>query len=261
MPREIHFVNLSHPADSVSAESRRVAHAHAARTAHARRDRFRIVRYPAGTRGQKIEKEKGSAPKNNKPASSSSVCSKVAYDASSMPILKTVLASNRRDPFDSLAKSFTEFQYFLFDYCLLLIYCFPCFLIVATHLTLLLDTQIVIPDQSVSCNRLLSPEKYCQLMKEELTRLLITRGDSLDSLFLITCRHLTETKSGQPEEMGHYTQLALQYKVSCLKSLNEAISSEVENVSIISDSTLVTAMMLASDEVSTKQFTRLGFKY
>lgn len=117
MLREIHFVNLSHPTESVSAESRKGAHAHAARTAHARRDRFRIVKYPAGVKGQKIGKDKGSTKKNFMPTESSSMGSKVAYDASSLPILKTALSSIRRDPFDSLAKSFTEFQYFLLDHC------------------------------------------------------------------------------------------------------------------------------------------------
>lgn len=113
---------------------------------------------------------------------------------------------------------------------------------------------MVIPGQSVSCNRLLNPERYCQLMRAELVRLLVTRDHSLDSLFLIACRHLTETNSERPEEKGRYMQLALQYKVSCLKSLNKSISSEIENASIISDSTFATAMMLASDEVSASQY-------
>lgn len=252
MLHEIHFVNLSHPAELVSAESRRGAHAHAARTAHARRDRFRIVKYPASVKGQKIGKEQGSTKKNHKPTKSSSMGSKVAYDASSLPSLRTALSSSRRDPFDSLARSFSESQYFLLDHCWFLLSTLFLFFFLDWRLilTLLLDTQMVIPDQSVNCNRLLSPEKYCQLMKEELTRLLVTRDDSLDSLFLIACRHLTETKSERPEEKGHYVQLALQYKVSCLKSLNKSISQEIEKASMISDSTFATAMMLASDEVS-----------
>jgi hypothetical protein len=90
-------------------------------------------------------------------------------------------------------------------------------------------------------------------MKKELTRLLVIRNDSLDSLFLIACRHLTGKNSQRPGEKAHYMQLALEYKVSCLKSLNDAISREAGKASIISDSTFVTAMMLTSDEVSRSQ--------
>jgi hypothetical protein len=117
MSQEIHFINLSHPAEPVSAESRRGAHAHAARTAHARRDRFRIMKYPVEAKDQKVKNRKGSTKKIHKPTKGTSVGSNLAQDASSLPILKTLLSSSRRDPFDSMAKSFTEFQYFLFDHC------------------------------------------------------------------------------------------------------------------------------------------------
>lgn len=117
----------------------------------------------------------------------------------------------------------------------------------------LLDTQVVIPLQSVECNRLLGPEEFRKLMLEEWTRLTVRRGDSLDSMFLAACRHLSIVQHLQPEQSQRYKQLALQYKVSCLQKLNKDFSVEVDSASTISEATIATSMMLASDEVSIRQ--------
>lgn len=86
-------------------------------------------------------------------------------------------------------------------------------------------------------------------MTEEWTRLTVRRSDSLDSMFLIACRHLSRVAQLQPDRRQHYKQLALQYKVSCLQKLNKDFSMEMERASTISEETIATVMMLASDEV------------
>lgn len=87
-------------------------------------------------------------------------------------------------------------------------------------------------------------------MREEWTRLTVRRGDSLDSMFLAACRHLSIVQHLQPEQRQHYKQLALQYKVSCLQKLNKDFSVEVDSASAISEETIATSLMLATDEVS-----------
>lgn len=111
----------------------------------------------------------------------------------------------------------------------------------------LLDTQVIIPIQSVECNHILVPDEYHKLMSEEWTRLIVRRGDSLDSVFLNACRHLSRV---QPNQRQHYKQLALQYKASSLQKLNKDFSMEVDRASTISEETIATVMMLACDEVS-----------
>lgn len=94
-------------------------------------------------------------------------------------------------------------------------------------------------------------------MTEEWTRLTVRRGDSLDSMFLIACRHLSRVAQLQQGQKQHYKQLALHYKVSCLHKLNKDFSVEVNRASTISEETIATVMMLASDEVSIRKCVRL----
>jgi hypothetical protein len=91
-------------------------------------------------------------------------------------------------------------------------------------------------------------EDYCKVMNKEWTPIAVARGDSLDSLFLNACRYLSLCEQQQPERRQYYMQLATRYKLSCMRALNEAISSEIS--ALISDATLATVVMLGFDEVS-----------
>lgn len=118
---------------------------------------------------------------------------------------------------------------------------------------------MVIPIQSVECNHILVPDESRKLMSEEWARLIVRRGDSLDSVFLIACRHLSRVQQGQPDQRQRYTQLALQYKASSLQKLNKDFSLEVDRASTISEETIATVMMLACDEVSMPNSFRVSF--
>jgi hypothetical protein len=85
-------------------------------------------------------------------------------------------------------------------------------------------------------------------MNKEFAPLAITRGDSLDSIFLQAARYMSQCQQQRPEQHQHFLELAIEYKLSCLRALNEAISAEVSQV--ISDATLMTVVVLAFDEVS-----------
>lgn len=83
-------------------------------------------------------------------------------------------------------------------------------------------------------------------MKREWVRLTVTNTGSLDGIFLAACRHLLKTQEEQQQQ--YFKQLALQYKVSCLESLREAIS--IDPSSLINDSAVAVGILLAYDEVS-----------
>jgi len=66
----------------------------------------------------------------------------------------------------------------------------------------------------------------------------------LDALFLLACRHMDRSHKNSQQQQ-YFARLACQYKLSCTKSLREAISSEV----VFSDATVGKTLMLAYDEV------------
>uniref|UniRef100_A0A093VA32 Uncharacterized protein n=1 Tax=Talaromyces marneffei PM1 TaxID=1077442 RepID=A0A093VA32_TALMA len=226
MSDEIQFID-SNPSDRAGTASRKRAHAHAARVAHAKRPRFHFVEYCAGTARTIALANRTSTPQQ---AYGSGTTKTTEEENVSSP--KSLLSSARNDPFNSFARTFTNVEHFLLDH----------------------YTQVVIPLQSVECNRLLGPEEFRKLMLEEWTRLTVRRGDSLDSMFLAACRHLSIVQHLQPEQSQRYKQLALQYKVSCLQKLNKDFSVEVDSASTISEATIATSMMLASDELKLGDF-------
>lgn len=70
----------------------------------------------------------------------------------------------------------------------------------------------------------------------------ITDAGMLASVFLASCRHLTQVYN-----LDTYTTLALQYRGECLASLNAAISKE--GAAGVSDLTITKTLALASDAV------------
>jgi hypothetical protein len=98
---------------------------------------------------------------------------------------------------------------------------------------------------NVHCNKLVEPTRYVNLMTSEWVRLALIDGGSLDGIFLAACRHLMRNR--QPQ---HYTQLALQYKLSCVQALRKSLLAEA--TSLISDSTISIGVFLCYDEVRIK---------
>ncbi|VUC30948.1 unnamed protein product [Clonostachys rosea] len=242
MPRsdhaELQFIPSSHPGTASSRESQRRANAHAARVAHGRVRRFRMVEYQASEKTKQPRERTasaGSRPKRSRPKRSD----EAAAIASPLPIAETgdlilanpisALASTRTESFAFFARPFNPIESYLLDYYL----------------------QVVIPYQSVFCNRLWDKEEYRELMRGDWMRLVLARGYSLDALLLISCRHLAANNSLEPNGHQRYMELAVKYKLSCVKSLNETISDEVVN--IISDATVATVVMLACDEFWIKE--------
>lgn len=88
-------------------------------------------------------------------------------------------------------------------------------------------------------------------MTGEWVRLTLTNVGTQCGIFLAACRHLVEQ-----QEQLKYLQLATQYKLYCIRALQNAISSEVS--SLISDGTVGIGILMAYDEV--RRMLRLSFQ-
>lgn len=111
MPDEIQFI-LSNPSNRPDSASRKRAHAHAARVAHAKRSRFRLVNYHAGKSKTTVLKDQGPTIRQ---ADGCGIADAIVAENASGP--KSLLSSARNDPFNSLARTFTKAEHFLLDHC------------------------------------------------------------------------------------------------------------------------------------------------
>lgn len=112
MPRDILFIH-SDPSNRSESASRKRAHAHAARVAHAKRSRFRLVEYPAGTARTTVLGNQTSTT----PQVDASGTTTDTIEAESVPSPRSLLSSARSDPFSSFARTFTRVEHYLLDHC------------------------------------------------------------------------------------------------------------------------------------------------
>ncbi|KAL3471489.1 hypothetical protein BJX99DRAFT_237372 [Aspergillus californicus] len=133
--------------------------------------------------------------------------------------LLSFLSAHRRDPFASCAKPLRAIEQRLFDH----------------------YVTVIIPH--MRCSGL--DVHFVERMNQYWVPLAITKTTLLDVMFLGACRQLSDFYHGQPEQQ-HYTRLAVQYKLQILQGLRQAISVETPQ---FSDSTIITTIMLAHDEV------------
>ena len=104
------------------------------------------------------------------------------------------------------------------------------------------DMTAVVP--LMRCNDLAA--YYVDRMTKAWVPLALTDKGLICALLLAACRHLYE--HCQQAQQQQFAQLAAQYKLTCVRSLREAISSEL----FFSDATITKAVMLAYDEVRTE---------
>jgi hypothetical protein len=103
----IQFVNVF-PGNIASTEEQRRLHSHAARTAHAKARRLCTTKYQASKANQLSESSKGS--------DEMSVVPRINQQHV-LPNPVSLLASDRKDPFESFARPFNQVEHFLLDYC------------------------------------------------------------------------------------------------------------------------------------------------
>lgn len=107
--------------------------------------------------------------------------------------------------------------------------------------------KAVVPYVNEHCNRLRDSVNYLEKMTKEWVRLALSDLGFLHGVFLFACRHLVNNHHQQE----FYDQLAIQYKIACVRAVNAAIS--VERVSF-SHRTVAKVLVLAWDEVWTTVF-------
>jgi hypothetical protein len=110
----IQFINLSYRGEATSGKLQRQANSHAARIAHAKARRLCITEYQASKTSQIPEdtqrlKKRGSVPRGREQPT--------LTEELFLPSPVSLLASDRRDPFQSFARSFQPIEHFLLDYC------------------------------------------------------------------------------------------------------------------------------------------------
>lgn len=111
---KIQFITSFDPGNTKSANQQRRVHSHAARTAHAKARRLRMIDYqecktrPAPEGSQETETRMDSV---------LSEVDAVETEKALRPSPVSLLASDRRDPFNSFARSLEPIEHFLLDHC------------------------------------------------------------------------------------------------------------------------------------------------
>ncbi|KAH9230913.1 hypothetical protein K456DRAFT_39204 [Colletotrichum gloeosporioides 23] len=195
-----------------SAEAQRRVHSHAARAAHAKTRRQRVIQYQA-TKAIRNDFNGKQPP--------SRAADEVQVSVISGPIAP--LGCGRRDPFASFARRLSPTEDFLLDY----------------------YAHNVVPCSTFEYNQSRLPGASARNISKQFVQLAATSISGLNGLFLVTCRHLSYCL---PQQGAHYVQLALQYKVDCAQILMQAICT-LETQSPISDSIITVAVFLAQDEI------------
>ncbi|KAH8678026.1 hypothetical protein BX600DRAFT_545695 [Xylariales sp. PMI_506] len=234
-PGKVQFINLSHPKDAWSVQSQRQAHSHAARTAHARTRRLRTIEYQAARFPPSSAHTWVNVDPNREAAETASAPTShddgMGDGAMASPI--TLLASDRRDPFGSFARSLIPLEHYLLDY----------------------YVKIMIPIQTICCG-FKEPPPFSGFMTREWLPLMLTDSTSLSAILLAVCRHLSTVRQQQSQRQL-YSKLALKYKIDCVQALNKAIATEIPVG--IRDTTVAAGIVLGLDEYDLGDLT--SFKY
>jgi hypothetical protein len=166
---------------------RKLAHSHAARSAHAKARRLRTIQYQA----QKNSTKQGGLVE---------ISVKLGpWKAHPNTPLVTILSADRKDPFMSFATPLKPIEEMLFDH----------------------YVTVIIP--LMRCNE--PTLEFTQRMTSTWVPLARADASLLDIIFLLSCRHLSASYT-QSHQESSFTQRAFHYKSVCLKVLRDAISNE-----------------------------------
>ncbi|KAJ5606602.1 hypothetical protein N7510_009383 [Penicillium lagena] len=131
----------------------------------------------------------------------------------------SLLSAARRDPFASFVAPFQPVEDFLLDH----------------------YVRAVVP--RLRCME--NPIDYSERMTTAWVPLALGNASLLNGLFLAACRDISESY-GLAEQQQRFLNLAMQYKLGCVRALQEKISRQMPP---FSDSTVATVVMLAFDEL------------
>lgn len=115
----IQFINTCRQGEATSAEDQRRANSHAARIAHAKTRRLRTIEYQVSKAKEAL---KGTQSGEDRSIITTSGVQPIPGDMivieqSILPSPTSLLASDRKDPFDSFGRAFKPVEHFLLDHC------------------------------------------------------------------------------------------------------------------------------------------------
>jgi hypothetical protein len=236
----LQFVQVSHPGHASS--WRRVVRSHAARNAHAKARRVRILDHQRSL--DHLDQEE--------------------RDGRLVLAPKGILGAGRTDPFDSFARRLTPMEGFLLDHCKRVLgndrslvypriyktgeiktvcggYCSATW---ANHLSHAVVRYVTV--NATVCDHFEDASLFRHGMGTHWVQLAATDAGMLSAVFLSACRSLDGLGRGEA-----YVRASLAYKGDCIRSVNTAISREGRSVS---DVTIAKSLALASEAVSLSLF-------
>ncbi|KAI0141505.1 hypothetical protein BJ166DRAFT_541701 [Pestalotiopsis sp. NC0098] len=136
-------------------------------------------------------------------------------------LINTVLPS-RGDDFDACCRALSSLEHRLFDHYI----------------------RIVVPFETRHCQQFTDPESYKHNIATQWVPTAIADMGMLSGIFLYACRSLHILTKDR-----YYYELALYYKLECLRLLQEALSSPAMTATTM-DVIIPRALQLASDELA-----------
>ncbi|KPM38265.1 hypothetical protein AK830_g8296 [Neonectria ditissima] len=210
---KMEFIPASHPARTTSTELKRQAHSHAARVAHARARRLRVANYmhEKGTAGE-TSSRKASGDQQHYHAL-------VIQDKMKTSVPKVIPGAFEHEPMTSFKKSLTFQERFMLDHYI----------------------KVVMPYLNNYCPVLQHLGEWHKSMRNNWILHSSTDVDLLRGFLLGACRHLSMVNSEEK-----FAEIAVQYKLSYVKSLRETISTQSPSSKRIA---VTKALVLAFDEI------------
>ncbi|KAK5989638.1 hypothetical protein PT974_07892 [Cladobotryum mycophilum] len=223
----IHFVYMTNPHDGGVIGGRKGAKSHAARFAHARARHQRILEYQREKEkslGQILPTETGDASEHRPDLAVSFEDVKQSRGGTRDPLVvqftraNNNLASVRKSIFASFGTDIKSAEHFLLTYFM----------------------RVIIPSGKRHCIHTTTTNVWNSWMYQELMPLALMTPGLLCAILLLTCRNLSR-EQGNPR----YAQLAIVYKLACLRSLNKILESAER---LVNDATIAQVLYLAADE-------------
>ncbi|CEJ53826.1 hypothetical protein PMG11_00167 [Penicillium brasilianum] len=179
--------NIPKEATISGTQQRKLAHSHAARSAHAKARRLRTIQYQAQKRSAKQSDPAENCDEEGSP---------IEFPTSQ--IIRN-LPADRKDPFMSFATPLKPVEEMLFDH----------------------YVTVIVP--LMRCEE--PTLEFTERMTRTWVPLARTDASLLDIIFLLSSRHLSAINT-QSQQRSAYTQRAFHYKSTCLRILRDAISNE-----------------------------------
>ncbi|KAI0138976.1 hypothetical protein F4776DRAFT_617512 [Hypoxylon sp. NC0597] len=211
------FITMAHPAQSRSRNLRRQAHSHAARVAHARARKVRMLGYMQ-RKAHDPDMQEGNLQSPNW-ATEERTQTSISRDETIILAPRSISGAFEHEPLASFLRSLTHREHFLFSH----------------------YVKVVVPYMCIHCPVMQHFAEYSNYMRRNWIIFSSTDVDLLKGFLLASCRHLSMVHLEE-----EYVNIAIQYKLAYVQSLREIISTEDPSLGRIA---VTRALVLAFDDI------------